>query len=141
MRNKKFFCFGCDRIFDTPEYYDESHGLDNPPYERVPICPECKSDDFITFDTMVDKDTVAEKILPAIAALNRLSDNLNDVFGSGMDNDDLSQGIGLLVELVCEMFYFMDVDIEKRLMNMSTNNDVDRVLMYMKGELLSLIHI
>lgn len=135
MRNKKFFCFGCDRVFDTPEYYDESHGLDSPPYERVATCPECMSDDFITFDTVTYKDDVVEKVIPAIAALNRLSDNLNDVFGNKMNNDDLSEGLGLLTELVCEMFYFMDVDIEKRLMNMSTDNDVDKILMYLKGEL------
>ena len=106
MRNKKFFCFGCDRVFDTPEYYDESHGLDSPPYERVATCPECMSDDFITFDTVTYKDDVVEKVIPAIAALNRLSDNLNDVFGNKMNNDDLSEGLGLLTELVCEMFYF-----------------------------------
>ncbi len=135
MRNKKFFCLGCDRVFDTPEYYDESHGLDSPPYERVATCPECRSDDFITFDTVTYKDDVVEKVIPAIAALNRLSDNLNDVFGNKMNNDDLSEGLGLLTELVCEMFYFMDVDIEKRLMNMSTDNDVDKILMYLKGEL------
>lgn len=135
MRNKKFFCFECERIFDTPEYYDESHGLDSPPYERVPICPNCNSDNFTSFDTVIEKDEVAEKILPAIAALNRLSDNLSDVFGSRMDNNDLSEGLGILIELVCEMYYFMDVDIEKRLLKMSSDNDVDRVLMCVKGEL------
>lgn len=135
MRNKKFFCSGCERIFDTPEYYDECHGLDSPPYERVAICPECRSDDFISFDTVTYKDEVVEKVLPAIAALNRLSGNLSDIFGNSMDNNDLNEGLGLLTELVCEMFYFMDVDIEKRLMNMSTDNDVDKLLMCLKGEL------
>ena len=52
-----------------------------------------------------------------------------------MDNNDLSEGLGILTELVCEMYYFMDVDIEKRLLKMSSDNDVDRVLMCMKGEL------
>lgn len=135
MRNKKFFCSGCERIFDTAEYYDESHGLDSPPYETVAICPECRSDDFIAFETMIYKDEVVEKVLPAIAALNRLSGNLSDIFGNSMDNNDLNEGLGLLTELVCEMFYFMDVDIEKRLMNMSTDNDVDKLLMCLKGEL------
>lgn len=37
-------CLCCDNIFETPDTWEEKHGLDTPPYEEMSGCPECKGD-------------------------------------------------------------------------------------------------
>jgi hypothetical protein len=39
-----FLCLDCDHIFDEPHYYEETHGLDSPPYETLSECPYCGGD-------------------------------------------------------------------------------------------------
>ncbi len=36
-------CNECGRLFDTPNHYFETHGLDTPPYEEIFACPYCDS--------------------------------------------------------------------------------------------------
>lgn len=31
----------CDSFFEVPEYFTETHGLENPPYETWLGCPDC----------------------------------------------------------------------------------------------------
>ena len=42
-------CMNCGSVFDDPDYYYETHGLDNPPYEQMWGCPDCKGDFQETF--------------------------------------------------------------------------------------------
>lgn len=135
MKNEKFFCKGCSRLFDTPKIYDENHGLDAPPYERVAVCPVCRSDDFLKFDTVIEKTEVAEKLLPAIMHLNRYFNTLNDVFGADIKNDNLADGVETVVELIYEMFDFMDVNMQRKIFEMESENDVNKILTYLKGGL------
>lgn len=135
MKNEKFFCKGCNRLFDTPRIYDEKHGLDAPPYERVAVCPVCCSDDFLKFDTVIEKTEVAEKLLPAVMHLNRYINTLKDVFGTHIKNIDLNDGVETVVELLYEMFDFMDVNMQRKVFEMNSENDVNKILRYLKGGL------
>ncbi len=42
-----YYCKSCGRKFNTPQKSYETHGLSNPPYEKISICPFCNSTDFI----------------------------------------------------------------------------------------------
>lgn len=35
-------CIECGEIFDEPVYWEETHGLDTPPYEQWSGCPHCR---------------------------------------------------------------------------------------------------
>ena len=37
----KFVCIECRSIFQEPIYWEETHGLDSPPYEKFSGCPMC----------------------------------------------------------------------------------------------------
>lgn len=135
MNSKKFFCKGCHKLFDTPKIYEEKHGLDTPPYERVAVCPSCNSDDFLKFDTLIEKTEIAEKLLLAVMHFNRYGELIKDVFGNGADNADFCMGVELIAELISEMFDFIDSDAQKKILRMSSGNEAKRILMYLKGEL------
>ncbi len=36
-----YLCLDCDKLFEEPRDYTETHGLDSPPYETWSGCPEC----------------------------------------------------------------------------------------------------
>ena len=36
-----FLCLECDGLFEEPKVYQETHGLDSPPYEEFAGCPYC----------------------------------------------------------------------------------------------------
>ena len=36
-----YVCIDCGEIFETPEHYIETHGLERPPYEEWDGCPNC----------------------------------------------------------------------------------------------------
>ncbi len=133
MNSEKWFCNGCHKMFSAPKFYDEKHGLDAPPYERVAVCPKCSSDDFLRFDAMIEKIEVVEKILLALMRLNRYVNSIEDIFGPHIKNDDLSDSIELMTELISEMFRFVDVDMQRKILEMSSENDLHRILMYLKG--------
>ena len=135
MKNEKFFCKGCGRLFDTPIIYEEEHGLDSPPYERVAVCPLCRSDNFLKFETVIEKTEVAEKLLPAVIYFNRYISTLKDVFGTHIKNDDLDNGVETVVELISETFDFIDIDVQRQIFEMNSENDVNKILMYLKGGL------
>lgn len=40
----QYICLDCDRTFDEPRRYVETHGLNTPPYEVFYICPYCGGD-------------------------------------------------------------------------------------------------
>ena len=39
----RFQCHECDRRFEEPDFVTERHGLESPPYEKMAVCPYCKS--------------------------------------------------------------------------------------------------
>lgn len=133
MKNERFFCRKCRKLFDDLCIYGEKHGFDYPPYERIAVCSKCGSTEIETFNTFIEKSEVLEKVLPAIAALNRLDGELKDIFGSGASNNNLAEGLGLVNELVSEMFSFIDVGIERKILKMLTEKDVDNIWIYLKG--------
>lgn len=135
MKNEKYFCKRCERYFDDVKIYEERHGFEYPPYEKIAVCPNCEGDDFFKFNLIVDKFDVAEKIMAAIMYLNRFSNSLMNVFGERCANSDLSDSIGLMVELVVEAFDFLDVEMQKRILKMDTNDEMERIITYLKGGL------
>ena len=36
-----YLCLDCNKLFEEPRRYVETHGLDYPPYESWKGCPEC----------------------------------------------------------------------------------------------------
>ena len=34
-------CVECGHLFEEPTYWEETHGLDTPPYEKWSGCPKC----------------------------------------------------------------------------------------------------
>ncbi|MBQ6884356.1 MAG: hypothetical protein IJN56_01310 [Clostridia bacterium] len=135
MRSEKFFCKKCRRYFDELKIYEERHGFDQPPYERVAICPECNGDDYFKFDCFIEKQEVAERLLPIIMKLNRLYESLTAVFGNKILNRDLSDSLEMAVELIVEMFDFLDIDLQKRILKMDNDAEMEKIFMYLKGGL------
>ncbi len=135
MKSERFFCKRCRRYFDAPRFYNEKHGIDNPPYERLAVCPLCDGDDFLKFSYVIEKIEVAEKLLPAIMHFNRYLNALKDIFGDKFKNTDLSDGVELTAELVCEMFDFFDVDIQRKILNVDDDKELNRILICLKGEI------
>jgi DNA-directed RNA polymerase subunit RPC12/RpoP len=43
-KQMEFICFDCNRTFENPRRYVETHGLDTPPYETSYACPYCGGD-------------------------------------------------------------------------------------------------
>ena len=37
----KYVCNSCGEAFDDPEEWEDSHGLDSPPYEKIIVSPCC----------------------------------------------------------------------------------------------------
>ena len=134
MKNERFFCERCHRYFDEPKFYDETHGLDNPPYEKVAVCPICKGDSFLTFNILVEKIDVAEKLLPAIKNFNRYINELKNTFGKNIKNKELSEGVETVIELISELYDFLSVDMQRKILEMTDDNELHRILMYLKGE-------
>lgn len=36
-----FVCYDCEKTFDEPKIWTNTHGLDTPPYESYAGCPSC----------------------------------------------------------------------------------------------------
>ena len=133
MIRKAYRCNSCGKVFSTPQIYYETHNLDSPPYEREAICPKCQSLDFITFEPFVEKSEAAERLLNSIAAFNRYSDIIKNVFGNLSANRDFEEGYETLTEFISEMFSFITVDKEREIFNLKNQNDIQKILLYLKG--------
>lgn len=133
MKNEKFICRRCRSLFDEAYFYEEKHGLDYPPYERVAVCSKCGSTEIEKFKPLIEKTNVLEKALPAIAALNRLDNDFKKIFGNGASNKNLNEASGLINELVSEMFSFIDVSTERKILKMISEKDIDSIWIYLKG--------
>lgn len=128
-----FKCLDCKHEFDTPDTYEERHGLDTPPYESVAICPECKSTEFTEWESAVEKSEVTHTIVNALAALNRLHNNIDDIF-NGFKNDDIELAQGLLSEFIIEMYdEFIPSSVSNSLLKATTKLDVDRIILKLEG--------
>ena len=46
-----YYCNNCGGEFHSPKVLREMHGLNTPPYERLLVCPICKSDSFYEINT------------------------------------------------------------------------------------------
>lgn len=133
INNEVFRCNVCNRYFETPDAIEETHGFSNPPYEKFDVCPNCRRDDFVEFSPYADKIEIASKILYATSALNRYCFCICDIFGSKSENDDLNSCLQTMNELIGEMFDFIPAKIERLIEKMQTDNDVERVLYYLRG--------
>ncbi len=135
MLADSFRCNDCNAFFKNADFYDEKHGLNNPPFEKIPICPRCKSSNFTSFNLKMDKFDICEKLLPAIARINAGISQIKDVFGQKSNNENIEDGVAMLIQLLSEMFDFLSVDIERKIFACITEKDVERLFYYLKGEL------
>ncbi len=133
MIKQSFRCNTCHKAFEMPKIYYEKHGLTTIPYEAVAICPHCNSDDFIIFDKEIEKIEVAERLLYAVSAFNRYYSSVKDMFGIGCKNVDFDEGYSILTEFINEIFSFITVGTEREIFKMHTKNDVEKILLYLKG--------
>ena len=134
MKSDKFFCKNCRRYFDKPVFYEETHGLDSPPYERIPICPMCSGDNFCEFEIFIEKYDVAEKLLPIVVLLNGFSNSLKDIFGIDIQIENLSSSVEILCELISEMYDFLDVADQKKILTLENDSQLFGILKYLEGE-------
>ena len=37
----RYECHVCGKKFENPDFIEEKHGLDSPPYEKTAVCPYC----------------------------------------------------------------------------------------------------
>ena len=53
-----YICNICGNVFaeDEVEIVIEKHGLDTPPYEKIAVCPYCRSNDFEEVDEDLEED-------------------------------------------------------------------------------------
>lgn len=135
MRSDNYFCNGCERFFAKEETRYETHGLDTPPYERYGVCPYCGSDNFCEFDAFTLKIDVAEDLLWVIMWLNKLGDGVCKIFGDESNCKYLSLSVSTLAEKIIETFYFIKVDMQKRILRLNDENELQRILLYLKGGL------
>lgn len=133
MGSERFYCTECKRYFDETAFYEERHGLNAPPYERVAICPHCKSTDFEKIEILIDKFEMMEALLPALMYINRYMNSIRDVFGLNINNNDLNDAVDIIVEKICEMYDFLESDIQSELFDMSTEYDLEKMLMRFNG--------
>lgn len=133
MNKQSFFCKRCEAFFDTPKYYYESHGLDNPPYEKIYICPTCNGDEFLRFDMMFEKLEIVDRLLLAVMYLNKHIDKVKEIFGLEIKNCDLSSGVEIIAELIFELFDFVDVDMQRKILNISDEQQMGICLKYLRG--------
>ena len=135
MRSDSYFCSGCERFFERTETRYETHGLDTPPYERYGVCPYCGSTNFCEFNSLTEKIDVAEELLWVIMWLNTLGDNVCRIFGENSNNRELSNSVATLSDKIFEMFDFTKVSMQKRILRLNDEKELNRILLYLKGGL------
>lgn len=135
MINTNFICKDCRHQFNIPDVYTEKHNLDCAPYERVTICPKCKSENFIEFNAFVEKNDVAEQMLNVILMLNRCINDIKNVFGDNIKSRDLFESVGLLADYIAEMFDFIPQKIGRKILNLDTQKQLEQLISYLRGEL------
>ena len=133
MMSSTNYCNDCGKFFDKAKIYQERHGLDAPPYERFAVCPRCGNSDFVEFETCIEKFDVAEKLVNIIALINRHYDDLKNIYGSGISNEELDLAQGVLAEMMCEMFDYMDANMQKSLFRIRSVNDANGFLAGLRG--------
>lgn len=129
-----FFCRDCGGKFDNPGSYEETHGLEYGPYECVVVCPYCGSDNFTEINIAIEKIEIAEIVVPMIQKLNKFVDGLENFYGTEIKNSDLLDCIDDATGLIADMFDYMDVDLKKNLLKMKNENQADRILMKLRGD-------
>lgn len=134
MKSESFFCTDCGKYFDKPDIYEEKHGLDSPPYQRVPICPMCEGENFYHFDILIEKIEVAEKILPVVMLLNDFSNSLKAAFGADIKIENITSSVEIVCEMISEMYDFLDTDIQKKMLKIDSDNKLNMILRYLVGE-------
>lgn len=132
--NSSFVCKRCKKHFKVPQFYEERHELDSPPYERVEICPYCSSGDFFEFEGMIEKTAVAEQLLPVITMINKYINSIKNVHGNGFKNEELFGGVGSLAEFVSELFYYLPAEIDRKILTVDTKKECDNILMHIRGD-------
>lgn len=121
-------CMICNRNFNNPQSYREDHG------ETVAICPHCRSSEFQKWNAKIEKDEVAQTVLNVIAALNRLQNNIADVFGNNFKNEDLEFAQELCAEFIEEMYdEFISLSTSNVMRKVTSTTEVNRVLMRLEG--------
>ena len=83
---------------------------------------------------MIEKNEVVEKILPAVMHLNKHICELKDIFGSGMKNENLFFGVEMIEEMIFEMFDFLDASLQKKILKMETEKELEEILKHLRCE-------
>ena len=127
-------CHKCGKEFTVPKTYNENHGLDLPPYEPVPICPHCSSTEFAKWELNIEKSEVARTLVNIVAALNRLQNNIADVFGNNFKNEDLEYAQEISAEFVEEMYdEFIPPAVSNAIRQATSTFEVDRIMLRLEG--------
>ena len=121
-------CLTCGREFDDAKIIKEPHG------EEHGVCPHCSSSEFGKWKPNIEKSEVARTIVNVIAALNRLQNNIADVFGNNFKNEDLEYAQEILAEFIEEMYdEFIPLAVSNAIRRATSSLDVDRIILKLKG--------
>ena len=66
--------------------------------------------------------------------LNNYIGALESIFGGKISNIDLEGSIVSLTEMISEMFDFIDVDMQRKILNLDSEKEMDRIYIYLDGE-------
>ena len=121
-------CFKCGKEFTTPNSYREEHG------EAIAICPHCSSTEFAKWEPNIEKSEVARTLVNIVTALNRLQNNIADVFGNNFKNEDLEYAQEISEEFIAEMYdEFLPSDVTNAILRATSSLDVDRIMLRLEG--------
>ncbi len=83
-----FRCLECGELFKEPLEYEETHGLDTPPYEKMYVCPKCKGHGYspLIKDT-VSRREILDKLVDIMQALNEFEYAVCDTFSESALDD------------------------------------------------------
>ena len=120
------------KSFGEVALLEETHGLDCPPYERIAVCPHCRSTDFVEYNPSIERLDVAAALLPALACLNRYWDSIVDMYGPGAENDDFKSGTSIINDFLSEAFEYMPDTFIDAAVNVRGDEDVQRLISYLE---------
>ena len=126
-------CDDCRRIFEYADTVKEHHGLAEPPYEIINVCPYCKSTAFSEYNPDIPKYEVAERLLEAIKELHIFRKALEKLFGEEIESENLDDALGNITEFILEMFPDISIENSKLLYSLSSYEEIKTVLKALEG--------
>lgn len=126
-------CEDCRKTFEYADTVKERHGLPEPPYEIIYVCPYCKSTAFSEYSPNIEKFDVAGKLLEGISDLHIFEKNLKKLLGENIKNENFDDALGVLSEFIIEMFPDISLETTKLIYSVTSDEEIDKILEGLEG--------